>query len=312
MEKIMIETAAYYSVAPETLRQAGIYEIPRYVAAYLGEKAGVSPQEVGDALGMSPLAAHLAAKAIARKCAGGQFPSVAQDVVELEARLVGGAGTSVPDPQFAQRNASWSGTASRVFSHVPHAPSHVPYAADFGPCPGSRHRPARMMSATFRDPAMVEVDASYFRTHRFAIDALNIAYLGNGHKKGNHPVLANVIALTRELDRRGAEWMCFWDPFNPNRFVKPGEARRWEQLMHGDPQRQIQVEGMKADLAVLMYASKPTPSGLPAMMVTDDQYRDHAAALNFPIASDKSRFLCGTKVGNELWFPSIQWWITVA
>ena len=264
----------------------------------------------------------MASKSVARKCASGICTALADDVAVIEARLAA-------RPVTLGGHPSWSGTAPRSFERArpienarPFVPTHSrpafgkghayhgPAAMAFGgygyPAPVPAHQVRRSI-----DSAYVEADFNFFRSHRFGIDALNVCYWGNGSRKGNHPCLENVIALTRELDRRGAEWMAFWDPFNPKRFSQPGEARRWEQLMRNDPERQIQVEGMKGDLACLMYASKPSPSGLPAILITDDKYRDHAATLNFPIASDRRRFLPGTKVNGELWFPTVQWAIKV-
>lgn len=301
MKHIMNATVAQFGASNE---------FGRFAVAYLGEKLGASAEEISAALGMSPMAAHLAAKSIARKIDSGEFPSLATDIAEIESRL--GVGR-----QTYGRSMPWSGTApfAQGYGQDSHRVGFVgharPRAFTGATCTRSTAPARRPMMRRPYDCMFVGVDEKLFRNHRFVIDAMNIAYLGNGNRKGNHPNLANVIAVCRELDRHSAEWQCFWDPFNPNRFVKPGECRRWEQLMRNDPHRQIQVEGMKADLAVLMAASKPSISGLPALIITDDKYRDHAQTLNYPIASDQKRFLRATKVNDEIWIPSVNWSIAV-
>lgn len=298
MNKIIHEIAAHYGVDLTSLRQTGGNQYPRFIAAYLGSQRGLPPEVVGTAVGMSPSAVYLAAKSIARKVKVDEFSPLKDDLAEIEARLM------APPP----RVSTWTGTAPRSFTahRTFSAPRSFTNSRSFAPT-RSYAQPKPVRAA---DPAYVTADTAFFRSHRFVIDALNVCYLGNGNKKGDHPVLSNIVAVTRELDRMGAEWSCFWDPFNSNRFVKPGERRLWERLMN-DP-RHVQVNGMKADLAVLMAASKPSRSGRAAILITNDKYRSEALAYNFPIAFQPDRFLRGTKVGDEIWFPAVQWVVKVA
>lgn len=298
MNKIIHEIAAHYGVDLTSLRQTGGNQYPRFIAAYLGSQRGLPLEVVGTAVGMSPSAVYLAAKSIARKVKVDEFSPLKDDLAEIEARLM------APPP----RVSTWTGTATRSFTahRTFSAPRSFTNSRSFAPT-RSYAQPKPVRAA---DPAYVTADTAFFRSHRFVIDALNVCYFGNGNKKGNHPVLANIVAVTRELDRMGAEWVCFWDPFNSNRFVKPEERRLWERLMN-DP-RHVQVKGMKADLAVLMAASKPSRSGRAAILITNDKYRSEALAYNFPIAFQPDRFLRGTKVGDEIWFPAVQWVVKVA
>ena len=315
MKKIMIMCAAHFGLGVDELRLGGCGNgCARFVAAYLGVKEGCSLDEVAASLGMSTVSAHLAAKSIARKLGSGLYADLEQAVAAIRSRSVQQTSHASSGGNTRQTHGAPSYGGVALQPHRFHVPrqfqSRFHYGFQTGPNYGNPHsfgNGVRVPGQFGGNGTIVGGgDDSFFRNHRFVIDALNVCYLGNDHKKANHPCLANMIALTRDLDRRGAEWQAFWDPFNSNRFVQPGEANRFDLLMHNDP-RHVQVVGMKADLAVLMAASKPSPSGLPSLILTNDFYRD-AAASNFPIAQDQSRFLRATKVGNEIWFPSANCW----
>lgn len=88
MDTIIREIATQYGVDPSSLRQNGWDQLPRYMVAYLGRQRGLPLEVIGTAIGMSPYAAHLAAKSIGRKVEGGKFSPLKDDLAEIEAHLM--------------------------------------------------------------------------------------------------------------------------------------------------------------------------------------------------------------------------------
>ena len=139
----------------------------------------------------------------------------------------------------------------------------------------------------------------YFRDHVFYIDGSNLLWWDSR----NGLRLDIVLSLARELKARGADYRVFFDASAPHKLRekgRPGDERRYEEILRQRPDRFVQVPaGTEADAFILMKADRDAR----AVVVSQDRFRDREAI--YPWVRDPARCLTGMALDGMLLFPKI-------
>ena len=239
----------------------------------------VTPQLVilSDGVSTDPYAAELAE--VRRRVAAGKLcaHAIALGPSADRAVLAALVGANVFDPFGADMSGAFAAAGRDLTRRYEHA-----------------------AASAFSVSASVTADGdAYFRDHVFYVDGSNMLWWDSR----NGLQLDIVLSFARELKARGADYRVFFDasaPYKLREKGRPGDERRYEEILRQRPDRFVQVPaGTEADAFILMNADGNARS----VVVSQDLFRDRAEV--YPWVRNPSRHLTGMALDGALLFPAI-------
>lgn len=156
------------------------------------------------------------------------------------------------------------------------------------------------ISETYEEalPSAIMASESASEIHdetEYLLDASNILYWDN-----NTPKLDCVLALTRELEAKGAKYIAVFDASGRHMLKTVAERQHLEALFQSDPEHFTQVPaGSRTDDFLLMRATR----NMNSVIITNDNFRDHQR--NYPWVADKSRVVRGMALIDTIYIPKL-------